>query len=233
MSKRDHLLCPGSNCTRLGLMTILLSCCVVSFMSHTAQAQKPQKIKQSQAFPTSADELYANDPWYNLKLSAEQEMGLFLVDPPRRHASEFTQYSNHHLHFHLWRPISESTRAMWSRALGWLIFGRIKYSRGAQQLFSDIPSLKRITLSLHEVQRPRKNKDGVCKSEKLKRRQLKKRKVDTVHTYLTLSITRRDFEHLKIEQLKQCSELLDCDKSVRSMVSLLKLNTRYLKRRKQ
>ena len=186
----------------------------------------------------STEDFYADDPWYNLKLAAEHEMGLFLVEPPRRHASEMTQYSNDHLHFHLWRPISESNQAMWSRALGWLIFGRVKYARGAQQLFADIPSLRRITISLHEIQRPRKSgqlgclSNGAKKSRKKRhRRRNKESQVDTIQTYLTLSLTRRDFERLNIEKIKQCSELLDCDKEVRSMVSLLKLNTRYLKRR--
>lgn len=224
---------------RLWLFTVLLSWSVCSLTSSVgAQAQRPKKIKRSKAFPVSSGELYADDPWYNLKLSAEQEMGLYLVDPPRRHASEVTQYSNDHLHFHLWRPLSESNQAMWSRALGWLIFGRIKYSRGAQQLFADIPTLRRITLSLHEVQRPKNSERAGCASSSSKRSKRRRRRaeregnhVDTVHTYLTLSLTRRDFERLKIDQIKQCSELLDCDKTVRSMVSLLKLNTRYLKRR--
>ena len=207
-------------------------------LSVDAQAQKPTKVKRSQAFPISSGELYADDPWYNLKLSAEQEMGLYLVEPPRRHASEVTQYSNDHLHFHLWRPLSENNQAMWSRALGWLIFGRIKYSRGAQQLFADIPTLRRITLSLHEVERPKASERAGCMSRSSKRSKRRRRRAarpenhsDTIHTYLTLSLTRRDFERLKIDQIKQCSELLDCDKEVRSMVSLLKLNTRYLKRR--
>jgi hypothetical protein len=224
----------------LMMLRCLLSSCLISYLclSGNAQAQKTKRIKQSRAFPISSEDFYDNDPWYNLKIAAEQEMGLFLVDPPRRHASEMTQYSSDHLHFHLWRPISETNQAMWSRALGWLIFGRVKYSRGAQQLFADIPTLKRITLSLHEVQRPRSDGQTGCisgSSKTSRRKRGRKRRpetsIDTVHTYVTLSLTRRDFERLKINQIKQCSKLLDCDKEVRSMVSLLKLNTRYLKRR--
>ena len=55
-------------------MTLLsLSVCFPA-LSSDAQAQKPKKIHRSKAFPESSGELYADDPWYNLKLSAEQEM---------------------------------------------------------------------------------------------------------------------------------------------------------------
>ena len=100
-----------------------------------------------------------------------------------------------------------------------LLFGRIKYSRGAQQLFSDLPDLKRITLSFHEVIRP----------EKKGRRRSKR--PDKVVTYLTLSIRRRDFERLDLESIQYCTRNLDCDSDVRSQISLVKFNARYIKRR--
>lgn len=222
-----------------GLLMTLLICTASLSWSLSASAKPITKIDQSRAFPTSAAELYSGDAWYDLKLAAEQEMGLFLVEPPRRHASEITQYSNDHLHFHLWSPVSESNQAMWSRALGWLLFGRVKYSRGAQQLFADIPSLKRITLSLHEVERAQSGKTLGCVSGKDKRRSRRSRKrsrksaQDLVQTYLTVSLTRENFERLDIDRIKQCTRLLDCDRTIRSMISLLKWNTRYLKRRAQ
>lgn len=231
------------------LYMVIMSCGIMSFglMSYVGQgsinkvsAEPIKKIKQARAFPQSAAELYQDDPWYELKLSAEQEMGLFLVEPPHRHASEVTQYSNDHLHFHLWRPVSESNQATWSRALGWLLFGRIKYSRGAQHLFAEIPSLKRITLSLHEVERAQGDKTLGCTSKrkgKKRARRSRKRsrvgaKTDKVQTYLTLSLTRENFEKLDVPQVKQCAQLLDCDRSVKQMVSLVKWNTRYLKSRR-
>ena len=184
-----------------------------------ASAQKVISIKQENAFPSAYDLYEENDPWRELKIAAEQEMGLYLVEPPRRHASEITNYSNEHLHFHIWRPISESRRSIWSRGVYWLIFGRIKYSSGARQLFSDLSSLKRITISFHEVIRPKR---------KGRRRS---KKPDKVYTYFTVSITRADFEKVDLELIRQCGRNLDCGRDVRSMMSLVKFNSRYVKRR--
>ncbi len=194
-------------------------CLLLSSFSHITWAQKVRYIDQDKAFPSAYDLYAGDDPWRDLKLAAEEEMGLFLVEPPRRHASEITEFSNQHLHFHIWRPIAEGKTAMWSRGLQWLIFGRIKYSKGAQQLFSDLPDLKRITISFHEVIRP----------ERKGRRRSKK--PDKVYTYLTLSIKRDDFERLDLESIKHCSRNLDCDTNIRSMISLVKFNARYVKRR--
>lgn len=194
----------------------VLICWILSPLS-IARSEPPIVIPQEQAFPSYR--LYTeDDPWRDLKLSAEQQMGLYLVDPPRRHASEVTQWSNDQLHFHLWRPLTESKRAIWSRAVGWLVFGRVRYSGGAQRLFEDLPTLKRITLSLHEVERPQKTKKG-------------KKAEDLVHTYLTISLKRADFERLDIQQLKRCSNQLDCGDEVRQQLSLLKFNSRYIKGR--
>jgi hypothetical protein len=184
-----------------------------------ASAQRVISIKQENAFPSAYDLYQENDPWRELKIAAEQEMGLYLVEPPRRHASEITNYSNEHLHFHIWRPISESRRSIWSRGVYWLIFGRIKYSSGVRQLFSDLPSLKRITISFHEVIRPKR---------KGRRRS---KKPDKVYTYFTVSITRADFEKVDLELIRQCGRNLDCGRDVRSMMSLVKFNSRYVKRR--
>ncbi len=188
-------------------------------LSTHAEAQRVVSIDQADAFPSAYDLYSENDPWRELKLAAEQEMGLYLVEPPRRHASEITDYSGNHLHFHVWRPLTETKQALWSSGVEWLVFGRIKYSRGAQQLFSDLPDLNRITLSLHEVIRPKK---------KGRRRS---KKPDKVHTYLTLSLTRKDFERLDLERVRSCSRVLDCDQKVRRMFSLVKFNSRYIKRR--
>ena len=61
----------------------------------------------------SIDELYDGDPNADLKIISEREMGLYLVEPPRRHRSEVTGWKNQSLHFHLWRPINETRDEMW------------------------------------------------------------------------------------------------------------------------
>ena len=196
-----------------------LSIYILSALIAESSAQKVKYIKQDQAFPSAYDLYAEDDPWRELKIAAEEEMGLYLVETPRRHASEITNFSKQHLHFHIWRPIAEENTVIWSRGLHWLLFGRIKYSKGAQQLFSDLPDLRRITLSFHEVIRP----------EKKGRRRSKQ--PDKVITYLTLSIKRNDFEKLDLESIQYCTRNLDCDFDIRSQISLVKFNARYVKRR--
>ena len=204
----------------ISLTGILLSLVVANFcFPESASGKLPRKISRDKAFPSVLDLYPASDPWRDLKIATEQQMGLYLVEPPRRHASEVTSFSSQHLHFHLWRPISEPVRSLWSRALKWLLFGRIKYSGGARQLFEELPDLKRITLSLHEVERP---------DERGRRRSPKP---DIIHTYLTISLKRSDFERLDIELARSCTLNLDCGETMESQITLLKFNSRYIKRR--
>jgi len=201
------------------LMTALWLLCAVVATPSRSFSQRVIKISQDKAFPSAYDLYPANDPYRDLKIFAEEEMGLYLVDPPRRHASEITRYQNDQLHFHIWRPLSGTKQSLWSSGAGWLLFGRIKYSRGASQLFADIPGLKRITISFHEVIRP--DKKGRRRSKA----------VDKVYTYLTLSITRKDFERLDAERIKSCARLEDCSQEERQMLSLVKFNSKYIRRR--
>ena len=206
-------------CVLINGSLLLIMLAMFGLKIGNGSAKKIVTIDQDKAFPSAYDLYRADDPWRELKLAAEQEMGLYLVEPPRRHASEITEFSNQHLHFHIWRPLTESKQTIWSTGVGWLVFGRIKYSRGAQQLFSDIPDLKRITISFHEVERP---------GQKGRRRS---KKPDRIHNYLTLSLTRKDFEKIDLEAVKSCSRVADCDRDVRSMITLVKFNSRYIKRR--
>ena len=199
----------------------LLTCALFLVVGAPAQAQEVTTVEQAQAFPTRADFYAPDEPERALKIYAERELGLYLVDPPRRHASERVEYNNDHIHFHLWRPIAErSMNELWSEAAAWLVFGRIKYSQGSRALFGDLPSLKRVTLSLHEVIRP--GEEGRRRSEK----------PDEVHVYLTVSLTRDDFERLDVRELEICARNVSCTREMRSSFSLVKLNTRYLKRRR-
>lgn len=182
-------------------------------------SQEMQLIPQEQAFPVNRDFYPMEEPDRDLKMWAEQALGLYLVDPPRRHASERVDFSNQHLHFHLWRPIGQRSMVeLWSEAASWLVFGRIKYSNGAQGLFSDLDRLERVTISLHEVIRP--GQDG---------RRLSK-EPDQIKIYLTISLKRDAFEKLDLQALKDCSINRDCDRKIRSAFSLVKLNSRYIKR---
>ena len=185
-------------------------------------SQKTTLIPQEQAFPVSRDFYPPDEPNRDIKLWSEQILGLYLVDPPRRHASERVDYSNNHLHFHLWRPIGQRTMVeLWSEAASWLVFGRIKYSSGARGLFSDLGGLERVTVSLHEVVRP--DQEG---------RRLSK-EPDQVQIYLTISLKRDAFERLDLQALRDCALNMDCGRAMRSSFSLVKLNSRYIKRRKR
>ena len=198
-----------------------------------AKGSDTDRAQRAGAFPLSVEALYEGDRWGELKIAAEREMGLYLVEPPRRHISEITDFKDNTLHFHLWSPVNETHQALWSKALGWLVFGRIKYSKGAQQLFVDLPHLKRITISLHEVIRDDKRARSSKRHQRKKRRTRRRPSpdLDTVKTYLTVSLTRADFERMDVARLRECAELLNCDRQIRAMASLIKFNTRYLKQR--
>ena len=161
--------------------------CVVILTAYSThiQAKKRVTINQKEAFP-SMDEFYADDPQRNLKLSIEEMMGLYLVDPPRRHKSEATKIKRSSIHFHLWYPVAgKDITGLLSTAMGWLILGRTQYASGAQGLFSDLPDINRISLTFHEVYRPDKNKKKNIRH-----------KVDTIYPYLLVSIRRQNFEQM-------------------------------------
>ena len=202
------------------LMMCFLTCASAPVWAEPEISQDSIEVSRALAFPERPDFYAPDEPDRALKVYAEQQLGLYLVDPPRRHASERVDYGKEHLHFHLWRPIAERPLLeLWSEAASWLVFGRVKFSTGARGLFSDLPALRRVTLSLHEVLRP--GEEG---------RRLSK-KPDQVHIYLTVSLTREDFERLDLQELKLCAANVSCSREVRSSFSLVKANSRYLKRR--
>jgi hypothetical protein len=175
-------------------------------------------VSVAEAFPASPDFYPPGEPDLDLKVAAEQAMGLYLVDPPRRHASERVDFADSHLQFHIWRPIAgRSMTALWSEAASWLTFGRVKYSQGARALFELLPGLEQVTLSYHEVVRP--GEDGRRRSEL----------PDQVNTYLTISLTRDAFERLNMEELRLCARQERCGKQMRASFSRVSLNQAYLK----
>ena len=186
------------------------------------EADLPRYIPSKGAFPESDAELYPeSDIWRNFKITAEEMMGLYLVDFPRRHRSEVVSLNDkrNHIHFHLWVPIGNQSRVqLWSKAAYWLIFGRTQYAQGSRGLFSEINSLDKISLSFHEVIRP--GQEGRRPSKK----------PDKIMQYLTLTISRTKFEKLNIEELRQCGMLLDCPKRIHRTFSYSHFNTRYYKK---
>jgi|GEM_PF-1168061 len=208
--------------TCLGLLGAMTLSGAPALYAAPGLTQATTLVPQAQAFPVSADFYEPTEPDRDVKLWAEQMLGLYLVDPPRRHASERVDFSTNHLHFHLWRPIGQRTMVeLWSEAASWLVFGRIKYSSGARGLFSDLDGLERVTVSLHEVIRP--GQEGRRKSKE----------PDQVKIYLTISLKRADFERLDLQKLRDCSINRDCNRAMRSSFSLVKLNSRYIKRRRR
>jgi hypothetical protein len=208
--------------TQIGLnhLVWLIIIITLSIFTYSTElyAKKVVTINQEDAFP-SMDLFYDGDSQRDLKLSLEEMMGLYLVDPPRRHKSEITRLSDTQIHFHLWYPIAnKSQRTLWSIAAHWLIFGRTQFASGAQGLFSELPGVNRVSLSFHEVYRP---------NEKSKQRKIK---VDRIYSYLLVSITRDAFERLDLLKLKQCAINFDCTDEIRRMFTLIKLNSKYLRK---
>ena len=202
----------------------LVSILSMSIYVPSTYADLPNYIPSKGAFPESDAELYPeSDIWRNFKITAEEMMGLYLVDFPRRHRSEVVTLNKkrNHLHFHLWVPIGGQTRTqLWSKAAYWLVFGRTQYASGSRGLFGEMDGIDKISLSFHEVIRP--GQEGRRPSSK----------PDKIKQYLTLTLSRHKFEKLDIGLLKQCGMLLDCPKNFQRSFSYSRFNTRYLKKRK-
>ena len=208
----------------VALGAVLRSCLFFwgALFSSPIFAETPTSIDRNRAFPQEPEFYSIDDTQAGIKLVVEEMMGLFLVKPPRRHASEMTDINERFIHFHLWHPIAEySNTQLWSKAASWLLLGRTKYAQGARALFSEMPSIQRITLSFHEVIRP--GEEGRRLSSK----------PDQVYIYLTISLTRQEFEKIDLEGVRACATHYDCPESLKRSFSLVKFNTRHLSKRRR
>jgi hypothetical protein len=145
-------------------------------------------------------EIYGeNDPQRKMKVAIERMMGIYLVDPPRRHASEKVVIKGGRIRFDIWQPVGRNTDLeLKTRAVKWLVFGRTGFSNGARGIFSEYPRVAEVMLVFHEVSRP----------DKKKRRRT--RQTEKITRYLILKLGRQRFERLEIDVLERCVSRADC-----------------------
>lgn len=141
-----------------------------------------------------------DDPQREMKAAIEAMMGIYLVDPPRRHPSERVVIQGGRVRFDVWQPIGRNTDAeLKTRAVKWLLFGRTSFSSGARGIFSEYPRVVEVMLVFHEVNRP----------DTKKRRRTQQ--TETLARYLILKLSRAKFSRLEPEPFRECVSGGDCE----------------------
>ncbi len=163
-----------------------------------------------------------NDPQRELKVAIEAMMGIYLVDPPRRHDSERVVVQGGRIRFDIWQPVGRSTDAeLKTRAVKWLLFGRTSFSSGARGIFSEYPQVVEVMLVFHEVNRPNKTK---------RRRTQQKEKVAR---YLILKLSRAKFSRLQPKAFEGCVGRGDCTALFRSGFDASRFDRKYVTKRRK
>ena len=178
---------------------------------------------QGSGHDRAAEGIYdSRDREAETKSVIEALLGVYLVHPPRRHRSERVRSKRGHFTVDLWHPVGDSTdQELKTRAVQWLFFGRTQYAKGARAVFSECPSVKRLSLRFHEVIRP-----------DIRGRRRAKRK-EKINRYLSISLTRREFESMDVDELRECVERRDCRRVCASRFKTKTCKRRYIHQRRR
>ena len=151
----------------------------------------------------------------------EREMGVYLVQSPRRHPSEKVTISRGRAVVDIWHPVHlMSDEEIKTRAVQWLIFGRTQYASGASGVFKGNPAIRSVTLRFHEVIRPGGNTRRQKGRERIKR-------------YLAIRISRTDLETIDLAPIKECGDRGDCTSEFRTMFTRVSFDGRYTRKRRR
>lgn len=152
---------------------------------------------RADAFTPRAAALYAGQPDADFKLRIEELFGIFLVDPPRRHASERVELDGGQVAVHYWQPSAGQTDTeLLTRATEWFLLGRTQFSPGARGVFSEMPDVGEVVLIFHDVLR--KDQKGRRLAE------------ESIVPYLKVRLTRARFQRLKLDPVQACVAKGDC-----------------------
>lgn len=169
-------------------------------------------------FRPRAAAMYAGDPSAGLKLRVEDIFGLYLVDPPRRHASERVELEGERVVLHYWQPASGFSDAeLTTRATQWFLLGRTQFSPGVRALFSEMPATQEVVMVFHEV--VRKDQRGRRLAE------------ESVTPYMRVRLTRKRFERLKLEPVQACVDRGDCQAVFRAAFDEARFDRKGIKLR--
>lgn len=97
-----------------------------------------------------------DEPGLEDKLLVERLLGVHLVHPPWRHASERVDFTGNEVRVSYWYSIGAEPEAVACDALRWLSTGRNQWAGGAAELFEEMSAVTRLTLAFVNVQRRQK-----------------------------------------------------------------------------
>ncbi len=191
--------------------------CVLLLVATDATAQ----VRPDAVTARAAQVYGADDPTAPLKLRVEQLTGIYLVDPPRRHATERVSLKGGEVRITYWQTIGGATdEELLARAVGWFVLGRTQYATGARGVFGEMPAVERMVLTFEDVVRPE--------------RKGRRRGEEEVHEYLTLEMSRAKFEQLdaaRLERVKQCVQKVRCGPVARELFDKARFDQKYTRAR--
>ncbi len=181
-------------------------------------AAAPPKVRADAIRPRAAQIYPDSDPWAGVKRRVEVLMGVYLVDPPRRHASERVHITKgKRVRLDLWVPVARLSDAeLKTRAVEWLVFGRTRFATGVRGIFSEINGIDEVVLVFHEVIRPdnKGRRRNAAKAEQIKR-------------YLAIRLSRAKFIRFNPAPAEGCVARGDCSALFRSAFDEARLDRKY------
>lgn len=154
---------------------------------------------QPPAVPAAAVIYGPDDPDAATKARIEALMGVYLVDPPRRHETERVNLVGGQVRIDVWHPVGGLSDAeLKTRAVRWLVFGRTQYAPGVGGVFGELPQVNEVIFVFQDVTRPDQ------------RGRRKSKLPDQVKKYLAIKLDRRKFERLNMRVMEQCVAQGDC-----------------------
>ncbi|MSP74345.1 MAG: hypothetical protein EXR76_19620 [Myxococcales bacterium] len=179
-----------------------LAAVLLTLLAATSPARAQPVAPRADTLKARAAEVYKGDPDAARKVRVEELFGLYLVDPPRRHASERVELTPGGVTLNYWQPLGESTDAMLiARAVQFFLLGRTQFGAGVRSIFDALSAVSEVTLVFHEVSRH----EGGSKQQHGRRAG-----DETVTPYLRLRLSRSRFERLKLAAVEKCVAAADC-----------------------
>lgn len=183
------------------------------------QDRAGQDRARSDAFQRRSVDLYPGDPDGDLKRRIEKLMGLYLVDPPRRHEKEVVVIKGGHAEVRFWQPIGESSpEALQTRAVEWFVNGRTGYASGMRGVFSELPTIDKLSLVFLDISR--EDQKG------------RRSAPDRLHPYLRITMSRARFSRFDPTQVETCLEREDCSGVFRKAFDEGRFDKRVWRRRR-
>jgi hypothetical protein len=188
---------------------------LLALLPLAASAQAPEAHRLDAVRPRALLVYGADDPAGLLKARIEELMGVYLVDPPRRHASERVTMKGGDVKLTYWQTIaSASDEELLAKAVQWFVFGRTQYATGVRGVFSEMPAVDHVELAFEEVVRPE--------------RRGRRRGDEELHEYLSLDLSRAKFGQLDLERAKQCVQKGRCGAVARDLFDHVRFDARYV-----